>query len=232
MKFNNKQKTALKVFATFFIFSFIIINWTDVSWIFNYKEWEGLTYDFFNPYEDSTLLVKAQSLTVTQNPSVSPSVAPSNPTQNIVTAGSDSGGSVLLIPSIGVNTPVVVGRSTDNEILHEDLDRGAVYYPGSVLPGKPGQIIVLGHSAPPNWPRIKHDYIFSNVEDLKPGDQIVLQFNNTQYIYKVKSKQTVKPGQDVGSGELTGSNNILTLVSCWPPGKDYLRIAINAELVR
>ncbi len=223
---NKKQKTALKIFIFFFVFSFIIINWSDVSWVFNYREWEGLTHDFFNPYEDSTLLVKAQSLNVNKTPTVI------TPTQSIVTPGYDAGPSSLLIPSIGVNTPVVVGRSTDNEILHQDLDKGAVYYPGSVLPGKPGQIIILGHSAPLNWPRIKHDYIFTQVADLKPGDQIVLQFNNTQYIYRVLNKQTVKPGEEVGTSSLNGNNNILTLVSCWPPGKDYLRIAVNAELVK
>jgi len=74
--------------------------------------------------------------------------------------------SSLSIPSLSLTTPVVIGRSTDNNILHQDLDSGAVFYPGSVMPGKAGQIIILGHSAPPNWPRIKHDYIFSQIEDL------------------------------------------------------------------
>jgi LPXTG-site transpeptidase (sortase) family protein len=136
----------------------------------------------------------------------------------------------LQIVRIGVDTPVVIGQSTNAAVIADQLDDGAVYYPGSVLPGETGQIVILGHSSPPNWPRIKHDYIFSDIESLNIGDQIILTFNNRQYTYKVIGESIIKPGQEpapMGSGKA----NILTLISCWPPGKDYQRIAVSAELI-
>ncbi|MBX4201234.1 hypothetical protein KW786_03920, partial [Candidatus Parcubacteria bacterium] len=116
---NNNQKTAVKVFIFLFVFSFIIINWNDVSWVFNYREWEGLTHDFFNPYGDSQLLVQAQSLNVNKNPA-----APS-PSSNMITYSPVALPSFISIPALSLTTPVVVGRSSDKNDLMKDLDLGA-----------------------------------------------------------------------------------------------------------
>jgi LPXTG-site transpeptidase (sortase) family protein len=203
-----QQKTAIKVFAILFLFSFLAINWNDVSWLFNYKEIDGLVYDFFNPYQDSNLLVGVDAFDDTGN----------------------LNGNFLRIPVIGLYTPVMIGESTDKTALARDLDRGAVYYPGSVQPGQKGQIVILGHSAPPNWPRIRHDYIFSNLESLKAGDEITFNFDHQIYTYIVTDKHIVEAGQDISNISLSGSQNVLTLVSCWPPGENYQRITVNAEL--
>lgn len=211
---NKTKKELLKVFIFLFVVSFIAINWNDVSWIFNYREISGLVSDFFNPYPDTaSALIQANK--------AAGDVAYAYAGQN----------NFLEIPEIGVNTPVVIGRSTDKAILADNLDRGAVYYPGSVLPGQNGQIVILGHSAPPNWPHVRHDYIFSNIENLAAGDEIILNFNNAQYTYKVIDKKIIRPGQGVESNELSSTKNILTLISCWPPGRDYQRITVTAELV-
>lgn len=222
---NSDQKKFSEIFISIFILSFILINWSDVSWMFNYREVSGLASAFFNPYQEGSTLLAANTIAIHNN-AKPPSVQTAK--QYPYTSAQNS----LLIPVISVNTPVVVAVSSDQKALTRDLDKGAVYYPGSVLPGEHGQIVVLGHSAPPNWPRIKYDYIFSDIEKLEIGQEIILNFNNRQYTYKVRDKKIVKPGQEVGQDQLTGSNNILTLVSCWPPGKDYQRIAVTAELVK
>lgn len=210
---NQKQKDLVKVFIFLFFLSFVMINWNDVSWIFNYREISGLVYDFFNPYQDSRVQIGANT-----------SVAVSN--DYIYAANINS----LEIPAIGVSTPLVIGETTDVAALEKDLDKGVVYYPGSVLPGQSGQIVILGHSAPPNWPHIKHDYVFSDINNLATGDQIILYFNNTKYTYYVKDKKIIAQGQDVGSVALSKTNNVLTLISCWPPGKNYQRITVTAQL--
>ena len=46
----NEAKKILKIAILIYLASFLIINWNDVSWIFNYKEVSGLVSDFFNPY--------------------------------------------------------------------------------------------------------------------------------------------------------------------------------------
>ena len=46
----NQGKKIFKIAVLIYLASFLIINWNDVSWIFNYKEVSGLVSDFFNPY--------------------------------------------------------------------------------------------------------------------------------------------------------------------------------------
>ncbi len=228
---NKKQKEFTKVFIFLYVVAFILINWNDVSWIFNYREVGGLVYDFFHPYQDSSLLVNADTsinnLVHTNPMAPDPQVRAAKAQSFPYTDKENS----LEIPAIGLQTPLVIGQATDNDSLMKDLDKGVVYYPGSVFPGENGQMVILGHSAPPNWPHIKHDWVFSNIENLNAGDAIVLYFDNHQYTYVVVDKAIIPQGQDVGANSLVANNNVLTLVSCWPPGKNYKRIAVEAKLM-
>jgi len=98
------------------------------------------------------------------------------------------------------------------------------------LPGEKGQTIVLGHSAPPNWPDIKYDNVFSLINELEKGDEVFVYFNNKEYIYSVETKVFLEIGQDIPESNLTNSENMLILISCWPPGKNIKRIAVTAYL--
>ena len=46
----ENAKKIFKVAVLIYLSSFLIINWNDISWIFNYREVSGLVSDFFNPY--------------------------------------------------------------------------------------------------------------------------------------------------------------------------------------
>ncbi|MBI3631370.1 MAG: class E sortase [Candidatus Staskawiczbacteria bacterium] len=207
-----------------YLASFTIINWNDISWIFNYREVSGLLYDFFTPYQsisassvsDIFINNSADYLTTTKG---KPVEYPYSEKTNI-----------LEIPSIGISVPVVLPKNPSIEALTKDLDKGVVYYPGSVLPGQAGEIVVLGHSAPLNWPKIKHDWVFSDLNNLKYGDQIHLYFDNKEYTYTVKDKKIIAKGQEITPTPLAENSNILVLVSCWPPGKNLQRIAVQTEL--
>lgn len=214
-----------KNFITFFVavlmLFYIVSNWSNVSWIFSYREIGGLVHDFFNPYPESNLLASA---TASSDSGKASQI--DNSLNNDYSAKYS-----LLAPSIGLYTPVVIAKSADKKALEDALDLGAVYYPGSVLPGENGQIVILGHSAPPNWPNVKHDWIFSHIENFKAGDKITLKYKNVDYTYSVVEKNIVQPGQSVSNIELSKDNNILTLISCWPPGKDFQRIIVTAKLL-
>lgn len=230
-KLNKKQWELVKVYIFIFTLLFIAVNWDSVSWMFSYHEISGIVYDFFNPYPDSKLLVSASDIRLPAiQTAEAATVAPSAPAQPVKTYPYSTKDNSLEIPAIGIETALVIGENTDVPTLERDLDKGAVIYPGSVSPGQNGQMVVLGHSAPPGWPHIKHDWVFSDVQKLKPGDEITMYFNNRQYVYKVTDTKIIKRGQEVGGDGLTGKNNILTIVSCWPPGKDYQRIAVYAQL--
>ena len=223
----KSAKRILKVAVLIYLASFLVINWNDVSWVFNYKEVYGLVSDFFNPYPsiDASTIDNAYFY-----PNHSPSPAASaKQAASLKTTYTDKQ-NTLEIPKISISIPIVFATSTDKTSLAKDLDLGAVYYPGSVYPGQTGQIVILGHSAPPGWPNIKHDWIFTNLDKLTPGDTISIDLNNKQYTYIVKQKTIIQRGADVPTDTSATDSNVLTLISCWPPGKDYQRITVQAVL--
>jgi LPXTG-site transpeptidase (sortase) family protein len=224
----NSKAEFIKICAFLATVLVVILQWNTVSWIFNYQAVSGAMHDFFNPYPESPLLVSADQIKLTNQVLVEGSQSkPVAPAKQYPYAAQDNS---LEIPSIGITVPIVIGENNDIKTLENDLNRGVVYYPGSVLPGDEGQIVILGHSAPPGWPHIKFDWAFSEVEKLIAGQKIIVHFNHKTYTYAVKGTMIVKRGEDVSNVGLTGKNNILTIVSCWPPGKDYQRIAVSAEL--
>jgi LPXTG-site transpeptidase (sortase) family protein len=86
----------------------------------------------------------------------------------------------------------------------------------------------LGHSAPAGWPKIKYDWVFSRLNELSDGDEIFVYFENKKYTYQFSKKIFLEKGEELPS-LLTNSENILVLISCWPPGKDLRRIAVVAK---
>lgn len=203
--------------------SFLILNWNDVSWIFNYRAVSGLINDFFNPYPS----IDAFTLDLNFYPNHSEHAGQA--IEEVKTTYTEKN-NILEIPKLSIEVPIVFSQNTDKAAIVKDLDSGVVYYPGSVLPGQKGQIVVLGHSAPPGWPKIKYDWVFSDLNDLKYGDQIRLYFDNKEYIYRVREKKIIAKGQEIVPTSLIKDGNILILVSCWPPGKNLQRIAVQAEL--
>jgi len=221
---NKEQKKILKVFIMIYMISFTVVNWNDISWIFNYRAVSGLLYDFFTPY---------QSVSSYSIPNIfinnSAEYTATNNEQKIEYPYSVKT-NTLEIPSIGISTPVILPQDSSIKAITKDLDKGAVYYPGSVLPGQTGQIVVLGHSAPPNWPKIKYDWIFSDLNNLKFGDSIHLYIDNREYTYYVREKKIIEKGQEITPTPLVDGGNTLVLVSCWPPGKNFQRMTVQAEL--
>ncbi len=157
----GKSKKLWKFFIFLFLVNFIIINWSDISWIFNYKVvYRGLS-NFFEK----------------------------NKTQAVETVRGIRGPDYfdkedsIEIPKIGVKAPIVFPENNSEEDFEKALKKGVLHYPQSVLPGEEGTIIILGHSAPPNWPKIDYDWIFNDLNELNAGDEIYIYGNQGQDIY-------------------------------------------------
>jgi LPXTG-site transpeptidase (sortase) family protein len=223
----NKEATKkiFKIAVMIYLASFLIINWNDVSWVFNYRVVSGMVSDFFNPYPS----IDASAMDAYFYPNHSQDVA-KIVKKEVKTTYTDKQ-NTLEIPKIAISVPIVFSVSSNKDLIMKDLNAGVVYYPGSVYPGETGQIIILGHSAPPGWPKIKHDWVFTNIDKLVAGDIIYIDLNNKQYTYKVIKTTIIKKGAEVPQDDMAINNNVLTLISCWPPGKDYQRITVQAKLL-
>ena len=228
IKRKYKGGQVMKVFLLIYVASFLIINWTDVSWIFNYREMSGLVSDFFNPYP--SIDVQAVSQYFHSNNSNKNTGQNQINSQQVKSIYVDKQNSIE-IPKISIFAPIVFSTSQEKKDLENDLNRGVVYYPGSVYPGASGQAVILGHSAPPGWPKTKYEWVFSDLEELSAGDSILVNYNHRQYRYVVRQKTIIEKGEDAPVYSTSQNAGSLNLVSCWPPGKDYQRIAVLAELV-
>ena len=133
------------------------------------------------------------------------------------------------IPKLNMEAPIVFTENADSENLEKMLDKGVTHFPSSVLPLENGTTIFLGHSAPAGWPKIKHDWVFSDIVKLEKGDEILIYFDNKKITYYVTDKIFLEKGEEIPEQGLTNSQNTLVLISCWPPGKDSKRIAIISE---
>lgn len=197
-----------KYFIPLFLLTLIIFNWNEVSWVFNYHVVSEFFSGFFRQSEQEI-------------------------PDNFDGSGNyeyyekeDS----LEIPEIEVKAPLVFIDSTEIKEVEKGLDLGVVHFFDSVLPGQPGQTIILGHSAPPNWPNIKYYWAFVRINELVAGDEVYVFFNKRKYEYTVTRQFFLEKGEEIPQEPLTNNTNVLLLISCWPPETGTRRIAVEAEL--
>ena len=138
--------------------------------------------------------------------------------------------SLLSIPSLGVETPLIFVDSTNPKDFYGPLKEGVTHYPSS-LPGQSGTAIILGHSAPNAILRKQFNGVFSDIKDLEPGDEIIVQHEGKRYRYAVEGQEVLQRGQDVLAESLVTTQSKLVLLSCWPPGIDNKRLMIKATAI-
>jgi sortase A len=121
----------------------------------------------------------------------------------------------IQIPALGVDATIVQG---DN---WEQLRKGVGQHLGSGIPGQPGNVVLSAHN----------DFageIFRYLEDLQPGDEIILMTTVQQFTYYVTSSSIVEPTQvDVMAATTTAT---VTLISCYPYLIDNKRIVVFGQL--
>lgn len=122
----------------------------------------------------------------------------------------------LVIPAIGVDKIVVegVGRS--------DLEKGPGHYPGTPLPGQPGNASIAGH-------RTTYGAPFYRIDELETGDEILVTTLQGSFRYEVMAQEIVAPSA-VHVIEDKGDDR-LTLTSCHPKYSARQRIVVTAALV-
>ena len=126
----NNAKKLLKIAVLIYLASFLIVNWNDVSWIFNYKEVSGLVSDFFNPYpsiDASTMDAYFYPNHSQETTGVAQSLK--NAPKKVETNYTDKQ-NTLEISKLSISVPIIFSTSTDKTSIMKDLDLGVVYYPG------------------------------------------------------------------------------------------------------
>ena len=121
----------------------------------------------------------------------------------------------IQIPAIKVDAPVVQGDGW------EQLKQGVAQHPGSADPGQSGNLVLSAHDD-------IFVEIFRYLDQLKPGDQVIIITAQHSYTYIINQTQIVKP-TDVEVMAAT-IDPTLTLISCYPYMVDNKRIVVQASL--
>lgn len=123
------------------------------------------------------------------------------------------------IPAIGLSVALVYG------ITDAALARGLGLWPGTAMPGKPGNAVVAGH-------RTSHGAPMRDIDKLKIGDNIFVTTSGKKSIvhrYRITRKQIVKP--DAMWITRPTKSAMLTIFACHPPHSIAYRYVIFAKLV-
>ncbi|PZM86557.1 hypothetical protein DLH72_00615 [Candidatus Gracilibacteria bacterium] len=143
----------------------------------------------------------------------------------------------IVIPKLGKNIPLVdiKNQKVDSEhelenIFMKELENGVVRYPGSAVPGENGNSFIFGHSS--NFPWMNGDYneVFSNLNFLESGDEVIIYYGQKKFIYKIKEKKVIKPG-DVSVLKRYPDKKELSIMTCWPIGTTLNRLVVIGEMI-
>lgn len=124
----------------------------------------------------------------------------------------------IKIPRLGVDTVVVEGTTASA------LRAGAGHYPSTPLPCEVGNVGIAGH-------RTTYGRPFHNLDQLEPGDRIVLETPVGTCTYEVRVDPFVVAPTAVEVVANTPDEARLTLTTCHPKGSARQRLVVSATMI-
>jgi sortase A len=163
--------------------------------------------------------------------------APASPAAAVipVSVAEGKGIAVLRVPRLGASYREVVVEGTG----YDDLRKGPGHYPETPMPGAVGNVAVAGH-------RVTQGHPFRNLDQVQPGDEIVLETRTAWYTYRAIAQQTVRPTDTsvvaaVPPGapahgvwpraQFSTGERLLTFTTCTPPYSATYRLVVQSLLV-
>lgn len=133
----------------------------------------------------------------------------------------------MLVPRFGDDYERTV---TEGVTRSGTLDEhGIGWYPHSALPGEVGNFALAGH-------RVTFGKPFNQIEELEPGDPLIVRTEDVWYVYRVTETRIVLPHQvEVvapvpGDVDAEPTERFITLTSCHPMFSLRERIAVHGVL--
>jgi LPXTG-site transpeptidase (sortase) family protein len=138
----------------------------------------------------------------------------------------------IIINKINVNAPVVYDQtSTENVLFQHALRSGVVHYGATVMPGEAGNVALFGHSSGLPWTPGVYKFVFTLLDKLQAGDEIIVDYNGTRYIYRINSTEVVSPDNINVLKPTDPKKHSLELITCTPVGTSKNRLVVHAEQI-
>ena len=130
----------------------------------------------------------------------------------------------IAIPAINLNSNVVEvawdevrDEQGQSSLVWQVAQYAVGHHYTSANPGQPDNIVLSGHVG-------GYGKVFRNLDQLKPNDHIILTSGNRLFTYVVQQQILVEelhasPSEQIANLSYidTTTNEILTLITCWPP---------------
>jgi hypothetical protein len=125
-------------------------------------------------------------------------------------------------------------RSADPRVMESFLKKGPAHWPETTWPGQGGVCVIQGHRTTNTGP-------FFNLNELKPGDEIVIIMDYARVTYRVLGQQgglgwfkvpelEAEASALVYAGPEQLQAEMLVLMACHPRFHGYERIIVQAEM--
>ena len=128
----------------------------------------------------------------------------------------------MKIPAISLDTRFYEG------VTDEPVEKGPGHWPGTPLPGAPGNSVFAGH-------RTTYTHPFEDLNLLRPGDMVWTGLRNAKATTYRVFKKTVVAEADYADFVLrqpeANGARIITLFACTPKGSRTHRIVVQAKAV-
>ncbi len=111
-----------------------------------------------------------------------------------------------------------------------DLSKSLAHLPGSALPGEKGNVFISGHSALSQFFSLKSVF-FSNLQELKKGDQIIIEAMGVQFKYEVSELKVTDPNDLSVINAPDTLGRYISLMTCVPPGLNFKRLIILGKMI-
>lgn len=135
------------------------------------------------------------------------------------------------IPANNISVPLTWTK--DVKDFDEDLKKGTVHYPGTVLPGQIGTSYVSGHSSGYLWDNSPYKTIFAGLGAVKDGTSfsVTVTLKNgkqVRYHYVVAGRGEYKA--DDQAQFVNTADSVVALSTCWPVGTTARRLVLYGKL--
>jgi sortase A len=152
-----------------------------------------------SPSEESAAASREHEEERAEEPEI-PKEPDENPVEKYLQGKEISG--IIEIPKLGVKAAILEG--TDDTALKYTVG----HYPGTGNPGKKGNYVLLGHR------NYVYGHYFRRIDELKPGDEVVIKKDLETYTYTITESFVVSP-EEVWVLEDT-EEIMLTMITCTP----------------
>jgi sortase A len=180
----------------------------------------------------TTVTTTAVTTTVVDSPSAGVSTPPTSAPSTTAAPTESTQATPAPAPPDGATEPlqaigeISIARLGIDDTLYEGvtldtLDHGPGHWPGTAMPGAPGNVVVAGH-------RVSHSKPFRYIDRLSSGDEVVFTVDGRRSVYLVTGHEIVTPDRvDIVNPTETAT---ATLFACEPPGSTRYRYVVYLEL--